>query len=60
MPGWPRNVENVTKARPVLPTYDEISRIMGEAIVTVMLGQAEPQQALDDAATKANAVLAGG
>ncbi len=55
-----QNLENVTKARPVLPTYDEISRIMGEAIVTVMLGQAEPQQALDDAATKVNAVLAGG
>jgi multiple sugar transport system substrate-binding protein len=55
-----QNLENVTKARPVLPTYDEISRIMGEAIVTVMLGQADPQQALDDAATKVNAVLAGG
>jgi multiple sugar transport system substrate-binding protein len=54
------NLANVTKARPVLTSYDEISQIMGEAIVKVMLGQADPKQALDDAASAANDVLAGG
>jgi multiple sugar transport system substrate-binding protein len=55
-----QNLENVTKARPVTPHYDEVSRIMGEAVVKVMLGQAEPQQALDDAAAQANDALAAG
>ena len=54
------NLENVTKARPVITSYDQISRIMGEAVVKVMLGQAEPQAALDDAAAQVNEVLAGG
>ena len=54
------NLENVTKARPVITSYDQISRIMGEAVVKVMLGQTEPQAALDDAAAQVNEVLAGG
>ena len=54
------NLANVTKARPVITSYDQISRLMGEAVVTVMLGEAEPQQALDDAAAAVNEVLAGG
>jgi multiple sugar transport system substrate-binding protein len=54
------NLENVTKARPVISSYDQISQIMGEAVVKVMLGQAEPQQALDEAAAAVNEVLAGG
>jgi multiple sugar transport system substrate-binding protein len=54
------NLANVTKARPVITSYDQISQIMGEAVVKVMLGQAEPQQALDDAAAQVNEVLAGG
>ena len=53
------NLANVTKARPVLATYDQISTIMGEAIVKAMLGQAEPKQALDDAASQVNDVLQG-
>jgi multiple sugar transport system substrate-binding protein len=54
------NLANVTKARPVITSYDQISQIMGAAVVKVMLGQAEPQAALDDAAQQVNAVLAGG
>jgi len=54
------NLANVTKARPVITSYDQISQIMGEAVVKVMLGQAKPQQALDDAAAQVNEVLAGG
>lgn len=53
------NLANVTKARPVLQSYDQISRIMGEAIVRVMLGQDEPKTALDDAAQQVNSILSG-
>ena len=52
------NLTNVTKSRPVLATYDQISQIMGNAIVSVMLGQKDPQAALDDAANKVNGILA--
>jgi len=55
-----QNLANVTKARPAIAHYDEISQIMGVAVVKVMLGEAEPQQALDDAAAEVNSVLAGG
>jgi multiple sugar transport system substrate-binding protein len=54
------NLTNVTKARPVITSYEQISTIMGAAIVEAMLGQAEPQAALDDAAQQVNAALAGG
>ena len=54
------NLTNVTKARPVITSYEQISTIMGAAVVEVMLGQAEPQAALDDAAQQVNAALAGG
>jgi multiple sugar transport system substrate-binding protein len=55
-----QNLENVTKARPVITSYEEISTIMGTAVVKVMLGQAEPQAALDDAAQQVNTALGGG
>ena len=55
-----QNLENVTKARPVITSYEQVSTIMGAAIVKVMLGQAEPQAALDDAAQQVNTALAGG
>jgi multiple sugar transport system substrate-binding protein len=54
------NLQNVTKARPVITTYDQISRIMGEAVVKVMLGQGDPKSTLDDAAAQVNQVLGGG
>lgn len=54
------NLKNVAKARPTLQTYDQISQIMGQAIVKALLGQADPKQALDDAANQVNQVLAGG
>jgi multiple sugar transport system substrate-binding protein len=54
------NLANVTKARPVITSYDQISQIMGMAVVKVMLGEAEPQAALDDAAQQVDTVLAGG
>jgi len=55
-----QNLTNVTKARPVITTYDQISRIMAEAVVKVMLGQGDPKASLDDAANQVNQVLSGG
>ena len=53
-----KNLANVTKARPQIPQYPQISAALGEAIVLVLTGQSEPQQALDAAAEKANGILA--
>ena len=52
------NLNNVLNARPVLASYDQISRAMGDAIVAVMLGQKQPQEALDEAAQQVNDILA--
>ena len=54
------NLLNVKKARPTLGTYDQISQIMGSAIVSVLLGQSQPKEALDAAAAQVNQVLAQG
>ena len=53
------NLANVTKARPVLSTYEQISQAMADAVVAVMLGQKDAKAALDDAAAKVNGILAG-
>ena len=50
--------ENVEQARPVLAAYPQISEAMGLAIVSAMLGEKEPKQALDEAAAQANDALA--
>jgi multiple sugar transport system substrate-binding protein len=52
------NLENVKKARPQIVQYPQISSFLGQAIVSVLLGEAEPQAALDQAAEQANGVLA--
>ena len=54
------NEANALKARPVIPTYNEVSQAMGQAIQAVLLGKAQPQQALDDAAQQVDATLASG
>ena len=53
-----QNLENVEKARPVLATYPQISESMGIAIVAVLLGEKEPQEALVEAASEVNDILA--
>ena len=53
------NLTNVTKARPSITHYDEISQVMGQAIVSVLLGQSQPQEALDGAAQQVDQILAG-
>ena len=54
------NLNNVQQARPQLPTYPKVSTILGNMIVSVLLGKSQPQAALDSAAQQVNAALAGG
>jgi len=55
-----QNEQNALKARPVLSTYNEISQAMGQAIQAILLGKAQPQQALDQAAQQVDQILAQG
>ncbi len=52
------NLSNVLKARPQIPQYPQVSGFLGQAVVSVLLGQAEPQAALDTAAQQSDGVLA--
>jgi multiple sugar transport system substrate-binding protein len=52
------NLTNVVQARPVLAAYPAVSEAMGLAIVSAMLGESEPQAALDEAAAQSNDALA--
>ena len=54
------NLGNVRQARPQLPTYPKISTILGNMVVSVLLGKSQPQAALASAAQQVNQVLAGG
>ena len=53
-----QNLANVEQARPVLAAYPQVSEAMGLAIVSAMLGEKDPQTALDDAAAQSNDALA--
>jgi len=53
------NLSNVKKARPTVPQYPTISQALGQAIVSVLLGTAQPADALNTAAQAADAALAG-
>ena len=52
------NLKNVLKARPQIAAYPQISTLYGQAIANVLMGKATPQEALDAAATQADAILA--
>ena len=54
------NLGNVKQARPQLPTYPKISTILGQMIVSVLLGKAQPQAALASAAQQVNQAIASG
>lgn len=54
-----KNLSNVKKARPPVDQYPAVSEAMGQAIVSVLLGKAQPSAALDDAAKQVDAKLAG-
>jgi multiple sugar transport system substrate-binding protein len=51
------NLSNVTLARPQIPQYPQVSSALGIALVNALQGQQTPQQALDDAAQKADGSL---
>jgi len=52
------NLENVTKARPPIPQYPQVSSALGQALSKVLTSGADPKQALDEAAQTANGKLA--
>jgi multiple sugar transport system substrate-binding protein len=53
-----QNLANVTKARPQVTQYPQVSSFLGLALVSILQGQASPQDALNQAADQANGVLA--
>ena len=54
---WVANLRNATQSRPVTTTYPKISTAVGQAIQSVLLGKAQPQQALSNAANQVNGIL---
>jgi multiple sugar transport system substrate-binding protein len=55
---WVQNLNNATQARPVTTVYPKISTVIGQAVQSVLLGKAQPQQALSQASQQVNAILA--
>ena len=55
-----RTSRTQSRRGPVLSTYNEISQAMGQAIQAILLGKAQPQQALDQAAQQVDQILAQG
>jgi multiple sugar transport system substrate-binding protein len=53
------NLNNVKHTRPNIASYGEVSTAIGEMVQSVLLGQAEPQAALDAASDQVAGVLAG-
>jgi multiple sugar transport system substrate-binding protein len=54
------NLGNVKQARPQIATYPQVSQVLGNMVVSVLLGKATPQAALASAASQVNAALAAG
>ena len=54
------NLNNVKNVRPNIPSYTEVSAAIGQMVQSVLLGQAQPQAALDSASKQVASVLAGG
>lgn len=55
---WVQNLNNATQSRPVTTTYPKISSVVGQMVQSVLLGKAQPQQALSSAAQQVNGILA--
>ena len=60
MAAFTANLANVKQARPQLTSYPKISQILGNMVVSVLLGKSEPKAALSAAAQQVNQVLATG
>src|SRR5580692_11108409 len=54
------NLANVKQSRPQIPQYPKISQVLGNMIVSVLLGKSQPQAALTSAAAQVNQILAAG
>ena len=54
------NLANVKQARPQIPQYPKISTILGNMVVSVLLGKSQPQAALTTAAQQVDQALAAG
>jgi|SRR5450755_857674 multiple sugar transport system substrate-binding protein len=54
-----QNLANVKQARPQIPQYPKISQVLGNMVVSVLLGKSQPQAALSSAAQQVNQILAG-
>jgi multiple sugar transport system substrate-binding protein len=54
------NLANVKQSRPQIPQYPKISQVLGNMIVSVLLGKSQPQAALTSAAQQVNQILAAG
>jgi multiple sugar transport system substrate-binding protein len=52
------NLGNVRQARPQLPSYPKISQVLGNMVVSVLLGRSQPAAALASAAQQVNQILA--
>jgi multiple sugar transport system substrate-binding protein len=55
---WVQNLNNAVQSRPVATTYPKISTAIGQAVQSVLLGKAQPRQALGQAAQQVNGILA--
>jgi multiple sugar transport system substrate-binding protein len=53
-----KNLGNVRQARPQIPTYPKISQVLGNMVVSVLLGKSQPATALHSAAQQVNQILA--
>jgi multiple sugar transport system substrate-binding protein len=54
---WVTNLNNATQARPVTTVYPKISTAVGQAVQSVLLGKAQPQQALSQASQQVDGFL---
>jgi multiple sugar transport system substrate-binding protein len=52
-----KNFANAKKSRPVTDKYPKISQSIGQAVQAVLLGKAQPKDALDQAAGQVNSIL---
>jgi multiple sugar transport system substrate-binding protein len=50
------NLANAEKARPTIPTYAKISEAIGQSVVSVLLGKAQPDAALKSAAEQVSSI----
>ena len=51
------NLANALHTRPAVTQYPRISKAVGDSISAVLLGEMQPQEALDQAAEQSNAFL---